>query len=182
MTPQFSPPGEAPQGAPIDENLERETKLLGLSPGERGTLLGVLDDPPTGRLTDYRGVLARDRRERQAGCSLKREPGLSARVSRCENLGEVSAMCDGISSAYVGSLVCDGYPPKARGFPVRTAGVLRGHFDPEGFEIGAKIGIVHAMGRWRRTAHEADGLDGHGAGPASGGVVALVAVLTAASH
>ena len=36
-------------------------------------------------------------------------------------------MCDGISSAYVGSVVCEGYPPKARGFPVRSGGVLRGH-------------------------------------------------------
>lgn len=51
-------------GSCIDENLERETKLLGLSPAERDTLLGVLDDPPHGVLSELHGVLARDHRER----------------------------------------------------------------------------------------------------------------------
>ena len=39
------------------------TRILALSPAERKTLLGVLDDPPDS-LTELRGELARDHRER----------------------------------------------------------------------------------------------------------------------
>lgn len=42
----------------IDENLERRSKLLGVSPGERGVLLGVLGAPP-GRLVQLRRELER---------------------------------------------------------------------------------------------------------------------------
>ena len=49
----------------IEGNLERRTKRFGLSPAERKLLLGVLDDPPPGRLSELRAALARDIRDRQ---------------------------------------------------------------------------------------------------------------------
>jgi hypothetical protein len=49
----------------IDRNLARETRIMGLSPDERTTLLGVLDDPPPEWLAELRGALFRDHRDRQ---------------------------------------------------------------------------------------------------------------------
>ena len=45
--------------------LEEEIRVMGLSPAERDALLGVLDDPPDS-LLEFRGVLARDRRDRMS--------------------------------------------------------------------------------------------------------------------
>jgi len=47
----------------IDRNLEREVKIMALSPDERTTLLVVLDDPPDS-LTELRGQLAREHPDR----------------------------------------------------------------------------------------------------------------------
>jgi uncharacterized protein (DUF1778 family) len=46
------------------ETVILETVILALSPAERDTLLGVLDDPPDG-LAELLGALARDHADRQ---------------------------------------------------------------------------------------------------------------------
>jgi hypothetical protein len=50
--------GDLHLAARIDRNLEREARIMALSPAERERLLGVLDDPPD-ELAELRGALAR---------------------------------------------------------------------------------------------------------------------------
>ncbi len=47
----------------IERGLDRAVRTLPLSPAERDQLLSVLDQPPDS-LLEFRGTLARDRRER----------------------------------------------------------------------------------------------------------------------
>ena len=48
----------------IGQGWELQVKIHGLSPAERDTLLGALDDTKPGRLSELRGKLARDHRDR----------------------------------------------------------------------------------------------------------------------
>ena len=55
----------------LDDALRRGVEALDLDPGERETILAVLDDPPEG-LTELRDALLRDRESRRRAALLSR--------------------------------------------------------------------------------------------------------------
>jgi hypothetical protein len=49
----------------VERGFSRQVKEMALSPAERDLLLGVLDDPPPGHLSELRAVLAEDLGDRR---------------------------------------------------------------------------------------------------------------------
>jgi hypothetical protein len=84
-------PAAMSAAAMIAKDVDRDLFAVGLTPAMRDAMLSVLEDPPDG-LTESRGVLARDRRDRSTErIRAEPKPGRSVQLSSWRRFHSSSA-------------------------------------------------------------------------------------------